>query len=70
MATNYMEVLKMLASIGLGWSALPHTLIDENLHILKVEGLSIGRQLGIVLHPERSLSNAAQAMIDVIQETK
>ena len=70
MATNYMEVLKMLASIGLGWSALPHTLIDENLHILKVENLKIGRQLGIVLHPERSLSNAAQAMIDVIQETK
>lgn len=70
MATNYMEVLKMLASIGLGWSALPHTLIDENLHILKVEGVNIRRQLGIVLHPERSLSNAAQAMIDVIQETK
>lgn len=70
MATNYMEVLKMLASIGLGWSALPHTLIDENLHILKVENLNISRQLGIVLHRERSLSNSAQAMIDIIQDTK
>ena len=70
MATNYMEVLKMLAAIGLGWSALPHTLIDENLHILKIEGVKIERQLGIVLHRERSLSNAARAMIDIIEETK
>ncbi|MGW8248619.1 MAG: LysR family transcriptional regulator [Acidiferrobacterales bacterium] len=70
MATNYMEVLKMLAAIGLGWSALPHTLIDENLHILKVEGVKIERQLGIVLHRERSLSNAARAMMDIIEETK
>jgi len=29
MATNYLEVLKMLASIGLGWSALPRTMIDD-----------------------------------------
>ena len=70
MATNYMEVLKMLAAIGLGWSALPHTLIDENLHILKIEGVKIERHLGIVLHRERSLSNAARAMIDIIEETK
>ena len=70
MATNYMEVLKMLAAIGLGWSALPHTLIDENLHILKIEGVKIERQLGIVLHRERSLSNAARAMMDIIEETK
>jgi len=70
MATNYMEVLKMLAAIGLGWSALPHTLIDENLHILKVEGVKIERQLGIVLHRERSLSNAARAMMNIIEETK
>jgi DNA-binding transcriptional LysR family regulator len=70
MATNYMEVLKMLAAIGLGWSALPHTLIDENLHILKIEGVKIERQLGIVLHRERSLSNAAQAMMNIIEETK
>jgi DNA-binding transcriptional LysR family regulator len=60
----------MLAAIGLGWSALPHTLIDENLHILKVEGVKIERQLGIVLHRERSLSNAARAMMEVIEETK
>ena len=70
MATNYMEVLKMLAAIGLGWSALPHTLIDENLHILKIEGVKIERQLGIVLHRERSLSNAARAMMEIIEETK
>jgi DNA-binding transcriptional LysR family regulator len=31
MTTNYLEVLKMLASIGLGWTALPRTMIDGDL---------------------------------------
>jgi DNA-binding transcriptional LysR family regulator len=67
MSTNYMEVLKMLASIGFGWSALPHTLIDESLHVVHIKNVSIFRTLGIVTHRERTLSNAAQAMIETIQ---
>ena len=67
MSTNYMEVLKMLASIGFGWSALPHTLIDESLHVVHIKNVSIFRTLGIVTHRERTLSNAAQAMIATIQ---
>jgi DNA-binding transcriptional LysR family regulator len=67
MSTNYLEVLKMLASIGFGWSALPHTLIDESLHVVHIKNVSIFRTLGIVTHRERTLSNAAQAMIETIQ---
>lgn len=37
MATNYLEVLKMLSSIGFGWSALPHTLIDESLYVVHIK---------------------------------
>ena len=69
MATNYLEVLKMLAAIGLGWSALPRTMIDEGLKVVQIEKMEIRRELGIVTHEKRTLSNAGQAMIRIIRET-
>jgi DNA-binding transcriptional LysR family regulator len=68
MATNYLEVLKMLAAIGLGWSALPRTMIDEGLKVVQIENREIRRELGIVTHERRTLSNAGQAMIRIIRE--
>lgn len=70
MATNYLEVLKMLAAIGLGWSALPRTMIDEGLKVVQIEKREIRRELGIVTHEKRTLSNAGQAMIRIIREIK
>jgi DNA-binding transcriptional LysR family regulator len=70
MATNYLEVLKMLATIGLGWSALPRTMIDDGLRVVQIEKIKIYRRLGLVTHGGRTLSNAAQAMIRIIRETK
>jgi len=70
MATNYLEVLKMLAAIGLGWSALPRTMIDEGLKVVQIEKREIRRELGIVTHERRTLSNAGQAMIGIIREMK
>ncbi|MHB8536027.1 MAG: LysR family transcriptional regulator [Sulfuricaulis sp.] len=69
MATNYLEVLKMLAAIGLGWSALPRTMIDEGLNVVQIEKMEIRRELGIVTHEKRTLSNAGQAMIRIVRET-
>ena len=69
MATNYLEVLKMLAAIGLGWSALPRTMIDGGLKVVQIEKMEIQRELGIVTHEKRTLSNAGQAMIRIIRET-
>ena len=67
-STNYLEVLKMLAAIGLGWSALPRTMIDEGLKVVQIEKREIRRELGIVTHERRTLSNAGQAMIRIIRE--
>jgi DNA-binding transcriptional LysR family regulator len=69
MATNYLEVLKMLAAIGLGWSALPRTMIDASLTVVQIGKVRIDRRLGIVTHGARTLSNAAQAMIRIVRET-
>lgn len=68
MSTNYLEVLKMLAGIGLGWSALPRTMIDDELKVVHIDRVHIRRELGIVLHRARTLSNAGQAMIATIKE--
>ena len=68
MATNYLEVLKMLASIGLGWSALPRTMIDESLSVVQIKKMKIERTLGIVTHSARTLSNAAQALVRTVHE--
>jgi len=67
MATNYLEVLKMLAAIGLGWSALPRTMIDSGLRVIQLEKGEIKRELGIVTHEKRTISNAGQAMIRIIR---
>lgn len=68
MTTNYLEVLKMLAAIGLGWSALPRTMIDEGLKVVQIKNMTIRRELGIVTHAAHTLSNAGQAMIRIIRE--
>jgi len=69
MATNYLEVLKMLAAIGLGWSALPRTMIDESLSVVQIRKMKLERRLGIVTHAARTLSNAAQAMMHAVQKS-
>ncbi len=63
METNYLETLRMLAEAGLGWSLLPATQLTSQLVGLRVPGLKLSRQLGVVTHEKRSLSNAAQAMM-------
>ncbi len=63
--TNYLETIKMMVSIGLGWSLLPLTMVDRNLHIHHVKALQIVRRLGLVHHAQRTLSNAARALMTV-----
>lgn len=67
MTTNYLETIKMMVSIGLGWSALPHTMLDDSLAVLQVPGAHLQRQLGYIHHRQRTLSNAAQAFLQVIR---
>lgn len=68
MTTNYLEVLKMLAAIGLGWTALPKTMIDGGLKVVQIKNMkAIRRELGIVTHARRTLSNAGEAMVQMIR---
>ena len=66
--TNYLETIHMMVSIGLGWSALPRTMLDDKLVEIPVKGLNIERTLGIVQHEGRSLSNAGKAFIKCLTQ--
>jgi len=68
MATNYLETIKMLVSVGLGWSVLPQSMVDEEVAVFKVSGIRLKRTLGLVEHPQRTLSNAAAALKALLLE--
>lgn len=64
LATNYLETIRMMTSVGLGWTVLPRSMKDASLVSLKLEDITIERTLGLVYHRDRSLSRAARAFID------
>lgn len=70
MATNYLETLKMMCSVGLGWSLLPEKMIDSELVELGVDTPPIYRPLGYLVHTNRTLSNAARRMIEELEHAR
>lgn len=66
MPTNYLETIKMMVSVGMGWSLLPHSMLDEQLVRLPWPSAPIRRQLGLIHLRHRTLSNAARAFIDIL----
>lgn len=66
LSTNYLETIKMLVGVGLGWSVLPETILDSSVCILELPRLQLSRQLGIVKHPQRTPSNAATALLKLM----
>lgn len=66
MSNNPLESIRMLVSIGLGWSVLPQNLLNQDLRRLDIP-LEMSRQLGMVWHPGRSQSRAMQELIAMMQ---
>ena len=64
--TNYLETLKMLTTVGLGWSVLPETMLDNELKVLNVKNNHLTRKLGYIQNRHRTLSNAALAMTGLL----
>ena len=67
MSNNPLESIRMLASIGLGWSVLPQTMVSKDLVTLDLD-LEMKRQLGMVWHPARTQSKAAKALVDLMTQ--
>lgn len=69
MRNNPLASIRMLASIGLGWSVLPKTMLNEDLHRLDID-LELKRELGLVWHPNRTPSKAMTALIEMMQKNE
>jgi DNA-binding transcriptional LysR family regulator len=70
--TNYLETMKMMAGVDMGWSVLPDTMIDSDLCVLTLKpgrngNFRLERTLGAVSYKKKNISNSAQAFIDVAE---
>ncbi len=66
LASNYLETIKMMVSVGIGWSILPEQMKSRDLKFISITGLNLQRKLGIVTHKKRTLSNAAVELVNSI----
>lgn len=69
MESNYLETIKAMIQNGLGWGVLPDSMIDESLHRLRIKGVSMKRQLGVLLHASRTLSSPANALLATLKNS-
>jgi DNA-binding transcriptional LysR family regulator len=69
LSTNYLETIKMLVSVGLGWSILPLSMLDRDVRAVSVPELELTRELGSVRHRQRTLSNAGAALLELLTQT-
>lgn len=63
---NFLETIKVMVTVGLGWSVLPETMIDDQLVKIQVENINLTRKLGYIQHKDRTLSKAAQAFLECL----
>lgn len=70
MSTNYLETLKMMCSVGLGWSFLPESMLDDDLIELNVDTPPLYRPLGYLVHKNRTLPNAARQLIAALDAVR
>jgi len=69
MVTNHLDSLKMMVSIGLGWSILPQTLLgDDKVLALRPKEANLSRRLGVIYHARRQLNKAAQVFLDCLKD--
>lgn len=67
MSTNPLESIRMLVSVGLGWSVLPETLINQDLiKIDMAENIELQRYLGLVTNPNLTRSASMQALLSML----
>lgn len=65
---NYLEVIAKLVACKMGWTLLPERLVSEPLTIIgESKQLSV-RSMGIIYRTNKTLSNAAQALVDLLHQ--
>ena len=68
MSTNYLETIKMMVQVGLGWSVLPKAMLNMEMRGISLPQIRLHRDLGLVWHSLRTLSNGAKAMMALLKQ--
>lgn len=67
MSTNPLESIRMLVSVGLGWSVLPQTLISQDLERINMaDNIELQRYLGVVINPKLTPSSSVTALLNLL----
>jgi len=66
METNYLETIKAMVKIGLGWGVIPDSMLDSSLVALPLHGILMKRDLGVVFHNSITLSSPANALLKLL----
>ncbi|MFQ3323316.1 MAG: DNA-binding transcriptional LysR family regulator [Pseudomonadales bacterium] len=69
MATNYLETIKMMVSVGMGWTVLPKSMFEDTLVELHVDNIGLSRELGFISHQQHNQSAAAKAFVAILQQS-
>ena len=57
----------MLVSVGLGWSVLPQTLVNQDLQPINMDTpVELQRYLGLVTNPNITVSASMAALLDML----
>ncbi len=67
MVSNHLDTMKMLATIGLGWTVLPEILMNEKLCALNIGPENMTRTLGVITHKKRHLSKASEYFLALLK---
>ncbi len=68
LSTNYLETIRMLISVGLGWGVLPQTMIRQGeFRRIEVAGIDLSRSLGAIYHRQRTLSKSAKVLLAMLE---
>ena len=70
MMSSYMETIKMMASVGLGWAVLPeHMANDTALHKINIGPKHFYRELGVLQRKGKTLGTAGKAFLAILPNT-
>ncbi len=68
--SSYMETIKMMTSVGLGWGVLPaHMAQDKELVCLKVGPTSFYRELGVLQRKGKTIGAAGRAFLTILNNS-
>ncbi len=68
--TNYLETIKMLVSVGIGWGVLPASMLDDTVEEVRLSQLDMQRRLGYVVRTDRTISRAGNALLDILRASE